>query len=169
LLEMRADGRKLPGAPGIDWRFAERACASPRIWPIGIVSIAPPVLCGLLDLARAAPRRPTALAALQLVSADARHRADRASERERLRAVLDDVVEDLTESYLAAALEETKGGTSALLTARGRTVYVGADVLREELARHRRMPIALDPSTADVRRLLAAVKAEIAVRKEASQ
>jgi hypothetical protein len=31
------------------------------------------------------------------------------------------------------------------------------------------MPIALDPSTADVRRLLAAVKAEIAVRKEASQ
>ncbi len=138
LLEMRADGFKIPGAPGLDWRFAERACASPRIWAIGVVSVDPPVLCSLLDLARAAPRRPTAMAALALLTAEARHRADIKAERARLREALRAVVDELVDGYLAAALAEASAhGSTEIVASRGHRAWIGPDVLREEIARHR--------------------------------
>lgn len=137
LLEMRAAGREVPGAPGVDWRLAEKTCSQAKIWAIAVVTTSPPQLCSLLDLAQKAPRRIPALASLSLLSAEAQHRADRNAERPRVRAVLRDVVDDLVEGYLSTALVEAKGGSSVLLTGRGRSAYAGADVLHDELARHR--------------------------------
>lgn len=121
----------------LDVHLAERTCARAKIFAVAVVTTSPPRLCSLGDLVLPPPRRTASLAALKLLTIEARHRADQRAERARLHAVLHDVVDELTDGYLAAAVEEAKGDTSVVITARGRAAYVGGDVLREELTRHR--------------------------------
>lgn len=136
LLEVRIERGGHRKAPGIDWRFADRACNAARVWPIAVVSVDPPALCGLLDLARAAPRRGPARQALDIVIQDARRRADAFGERARLRDAVAELTRDLVGDYLGTALEEAaQGGYAAVRFGRGREAWVCADVIRGELAR----------------------------------
>jgi hypothetical protein len=132
---------------GIDWRLAERVCLAARVWPLGVLSVEPPELCGLLRLAREAPRRSAAIEALGVVIQDARHRVDMLAERRRLRVALDDCVREAVTGYLSAALVDAREGGQAELRAErarwseehrewvGRTVWAGADVIRGEIER----------------------------------
>ncbi len=154
ILDVRAERGGHPRSPGIDWRFAERTCKAAKVWPLAVVSIEPPQLCGLLELARAAPRRRGALDALSLVIDDARARADAKGERARLREAIKDALDEGVTSYLRTALDEaTRSGHSVFTTTRRRGYgidsmphgtpgcnaddghWIGADVIREELAR----------------------------------
>jgi len=120
---------------GIDWRFAERTCKAAKVWPLAVVSIEPPQLCGLLELARTAPRRRGALGALNLVVADARARADAKGERARLREAARELVTDLVGGYLSTALgDAVTGGYACVRYGRGREAWASADVVRSELA-----------------------------------
>ncbi len=115
LLEARADGMRVPGKTGIPWRLAERACTVCRVWPIAVLSVAPPILCGLLDLARAAPRRRVALMALDFLADEAGARAEETKERAQLAGVVADVEREARMSYLLGlSRDAAEGGFAAV-------------------------------------------------------
>lgn len=135
ILDVRTEHGGHRKVTGIDWRYAERVCRAARVWPLAVVSVDPPQLCGLLELARTAPRRRGARAALDAVIEDARVRADAKGERARLREAAQELTRELVGGYLSTALAEASTeGYAVVRFGKGREAWASADAIRAELA-----------------------------------